>query len=99
MSNSTKKFNSLQATRLTLLLALSLTAGIGTAMYPHTATASVAPLSQAALPNADAASAGSDDASTWSQGPETASNEPQVWNAPQWAPTTQAPVIATTRGS
>ena len=33
MPTATKKFNSVRATRLTLLLFISLTAGIGTAVY------------------------------------------------------------------
>ncbi|WP_420597267.1 hypothetical protein [Deinococcus sp.] len=91
MSKPTKKFNSLRATRLTLLLAFSLTAGIGTAIYKPLATAQVAQVQ--ATPQISQTLSQTTDMATTTTDTQAADSLPQA------VQTTQAPVIATTRGS
>ena len=93
MPNPTKKFNGLRATRLTLLLALGLTAGIGTAIYRPLKTAQTAQV-QATPQLSQTLSQTTDTSAPGSQ----AADSPG-WTRPQAVQTTQAPVIATTRGS
>lgn len=104
MSPQNKKFNSVLATRLALLLTLSLTAGIGTALYVPQAE-STPVLASAETPAASTlddtgASDGSDQDSFWNDsGTETANSDSSGDSTPTINQGTQAPVRSRTRAS
>ena len=109
MPATSKKFNSVRAARLSLLLTLSLTVGIGAAIYgpldlkqsSASQTPQVAPT--ASIPvTADfgqtVATSAMDFSGTSGQDPETGTVDSSL-NTPQIVQTTEVPVLTTTRGS
>jgi len=109
MPNPSKKFNSVRAARLSLLLTLSLTVGIGTAIYAPLGlkqrriswASQVTPSSSTSV-SADFGQTAETSALDFSgnpgQDPEAGSVDSNL-NTPQIVQTTEAPVLTTTRGS
>ncbi len=109
MPNPSKKFNSVRAARLSLMLTLSLTVGIGTAVYVplglkqrNTAWAPQVTTTTSTAVTSDFGQAAStatlDFSGNSGQEPEAGSVDSNL-STPQIVQTTEAPVLTTTQGS
>ncbi|GAA4003656.1 hypothetical protein GCM10022631_13260 [Deinococcus rubellus] len=109
MPNTNKKFNSIYAARLSLLLTLSLTVGIGTAIYAplglkqrSTALAPQVTAPASTPVTADFGQAAVTSTLDFSSDSEQNSEDGSVddrLTAPQIVQTTEAPILTTTQGS
>ena len=107
MTSTSRKFNSVHAARLSLLITLSLTVGISTAIYGPLDlkqsstpwTSQVAPTQVTADPVPSAGSSTRDFSGDWAQDFGAGSASDSSLDSPRVVQSTQAPVLSTTRGS